>query len=158
MATLAVFDCMVFLQGAAKAEGPAGACLALAEEGAVTLCLSQEVLDEVREVLLRPKIQKKFPSLTADRVDAFLEAIRKRAQWFESVPHAATPLRDPDDAPYLDLAICGTAKYLVTRDNDLLDLMRDATFTASFPHLTIVEPVAFLNLLAAELTDEGMEG
>ena len=34
MATLAVFDCMAFLQGAAKAEGPAGACLALAEEGA----------------------------------------------------------------------------------------------------------------------------
>lgn len=151
MATLAVFDCMVFLQGAAKAEGPAGACLALAEEGAITLCLSQEVLDEVREVLLRPKIQRKFPSLTTDRVDAFLEAIRKKGLWLETVPHAATSLRDPDDAPYLDLAICARAKYLVTRDNDLLDLMRDATFTASFPHLHIIEPVTFLALLATEL-------
>ena len=158
MATLAVFDCMVFLQGAAKAEGPAGACLALAEQGAITLCLSQQILDEVREVLLRPKIQKKFPSLTTERVDAFLDAVRKKGLWFDAIPQAAASVRDPDDAPYLNLAICSTANYLVTRDNDLLDLMRDPTFTASFPHLTIVEPVAFLNLLALEQTNEGAGG
>ncbi|MBC7854742.1 MAG: putative toxin-antitoxin system toxin component, PIN family [Pirellulaceae bacterium] len=157
MATLAVFDCMVFLQGAAKAEGPAGACLKLVEEGAITLCLSQEVLDEVREVLLRPKMGRKFPSLTVDRVEAFLGALRTTGNWFDAVPAVAAALRDPDDAPYLNLAICAAAKYLVTRDNDLLELMRDATFIASFPHLTIIEPVAFLNLLAAELTDGGAE-
>lgn len=151
MATLAVFDCMVFLQGAARAEGPAGACLKLVEAGAITLGLSQQVLEEVREVLLRPKIQRKFPSLTADRVDAFVETLRKAGKWFDAVPAAAVSLRDPDDAPYLNLAICAGAKYLVTRDYDLLDLMRDAVFTTSFPHLTIVEPVAFLNLLATEL-------
>ena len=150
MATLAVFDCMVFLQGAARKQGPAGACLALAEVGAITLCLSQDVLQEVREVLLRPKIQRKFPSLTPDRVDAFLDVIQKKGLWFDTVPHTATPLRDPDDAPYLNLAICASANYLVTRDNDLLDLMRDATFTGSFPGLTITDPVTFLTLLATE--------
>lgn len=150
MATLAVFDCMVFLQAAARAEGPAGACLKLVEEGAITLCLSQEILAEVREVLLRPKIQRKFPSLTIDRVDCFLDALRKTSKWFDAVPPAATALRDPDDAPYLNLAICATAEYLITRDNDLLDLMRDAIFTTSFPHLAIVEPVAFLKQIAAK--------
>src|SRR5688500_2461602 len=140
---------MVFLQGAAKSEGPAGACLKLAEEGAVTLCLSQEVLDEVREVLLRPKIQRKFPSLTSDRVDAFLDALRKIAKWTDPVPQTATILRDPDDAPYLNLAIFAEASYLVTRDNATLDLMQDAKFTAQFPRLKIIDTVTFLAALAS---------
>ena len=50
----AVFDCMVFLQGAARRESPAGACLLLAELEAVELCLSEEILSEIRDVLARP--------------------------------------------------------------------------------------------------------
>ena len=51
-----VFDCMVFLQGAASPDGPAAACLRLAEKGHVELCVSSEILSEVRDVLTRPTL------------------------------------------------------------------------------------------------------
>ena len=55
--------------------------------------------------------------------------------------------RDPDDEPYLNLAIAVSADYLVTRDNDLLDLMQDSAFRVRFPSLTILDPVTALRLL-----------
>ena len=55
--------------------------------------------------------------------------------------------RDPDDEPYLNLAIAAGADYLVTWDKDLLDLMQDASFRAQYPRLTILNPVALLQIL-----------
>src|SRR6476620_4549751 len=100
-----VFDCMVFWQGAARAEGPAGACLQLLDHEAITLCISREILEEVREVLLRPRIQKKFSSLTPATIQAFLELVEQKGQVMETPAPAIANLRDPDDAPYLNLAI-----------------------------------------------------
>ena len=68
----AVFDCMVFLQGAARRGGPAGLCLSLAEAGAIRLFLSDEILAEVLDVLTRPELRRKFPILTEKYVDEFL--------------------------------------------------------------------------------------
>jgi putative PIN family toxin of toxin-antitoxin system len=144
-----VFDCMVFLQGAARESGPAAACVRLAEEGFVQLCLSQEVLDEVRDVLSRPKLQRKFPALTPERVAAFLEAVCRDAVLLEEVPPAVTLDRDPKDEKYLNLAVAAGAQVLVSRDNDLLDLQSESnpvgrTFREQYPHIRILDPVEFL--------------
>ena len=56
--------------------------------------------------------------------------------------------RDPKDEPYINLALAANADYLVTRDNDLLDLMNDSDFRQQFPGLTILDPVAFLRVLS----------
>ena len=40
----AVFDCMVFLQGAARSESAAGACLLLVELGVIELCVSEQIM------------------------------------------------------------------------------------------------------------------
>lgn len=45
------------------------------ERGRVTLCLSAEVLAEIRDVLSRPKLRQKFPALTDEAVDAFLASL-----------------------------------------------------------------------------------
>jgi predicted nucleic acid-binding protein len=65
------------------------------------------------------------------------------------VPDAFNFSRDPKDSKYLNLAIAGSAELVVSRDNDLLDLMRstDAESTAfrtAYPNIRIVDPVAFL--------------
>jgi predicted nucleic acid-binding protein len=41
------------------------------------------------------------------------------------VPRVFEYPRDPNDEPYINLAIPARAKYLVSRDKDLLDLMSD---------------------------------
>ncbi len=144
-----VFDCMVFLQGAARETSPARACLNLAEEGIVELCLSAPILAEVKDVLTRPETQKRFPDLTTPDVEEFLENISSQAVIYLNIPEEFRYPRDPKDEPYVNLALVARAKYLVTRDSDLLDLMDESTeegraFRFKYPFLTILDPVAFL--------------
>jgi putative PIN family toxin of toxin-antitoxin system len=146
----AVFDCMVFLQGAGRPAGPAGACLRLVDEGRVTLCVNADILAEVRDVLTRPKTRQRFPLLTPEWVETFVRAVESKALAFTEVPKAFPLERDPKDEPYLDLAIAASARYLVSRDSALLDLMTDESFRRRFPSLTILDPPAFLQAVSRE--------
>ena len=146
----AVFDCMVFVQAAGRPNGPARACFRLVNEGRVTLHVSAEILAEVRDVLARPKIQKKFPSLTPERIAEFVQNVKSKAVAASEVPKAFVLGRDPKDEPYLNLVLATEATYLVSRDSDLLDLMNDGDFRAQHPALTILDPVAFLRAIAAD--------
>jgi putative PIN family toxin of toxin-antitoxin system len=144
-----VFDCMVFLQAGARDSGPAAACLRLVEQGQVELCLSREVLEEVRDVLSRPKLRQKFSALTDDRVAAFLEALTRKGHLFQDVPPAVPLERDPKDAKYLDLAVAAGAQFIVSRDKDILDLRADdnpagRAFRERLPDVRILDPVELL--------------
>lgn len=139
-----VFDCMVFLQGAARATSPARACFHLIDDGRATLFVSAEILAEVRGVLARPKIQRKFPMLSPEWAETFVKNVELQAVAVANVPKWMTLERDPKDEPYLNLAIRVNANYLVTRDLDLLDLMKNSDFRQQYSVLRIVEPVAFL--------------
>ena len=113
---------MIFLQAAGRPLGPAAALLELVEIGALELFVSEACLEEIREVLARPSLQRKFPSLTIATVSDFLERIRLCSVLTNDVPSLFELDRDPKDAKYVDLAIAARADFLVTRDNDLLDL------------------------------------
>jgi predicted nucleic acid-binding protein len=58
MASLAtaVYDCMIFLQGAANPNGPAARAMQLVVTGSVRLFISEPILAEVRDVLARPSV------------------------------------------------------------------------------------------------------
>src|SRR5437870_9098449 len=99
--SIAVFDCVVYLQAAINDQGPAAACLTLAESGRVTLFASPAILAEVRDVLSRDKLRKKFPHLTDTRVEQFLQHIGHIAQLLSDVPSVFALERDPDDALYV---------------------------------------------------------
>ena len=150
MSDRAVFDCMVYLQAAANPSGPAFACFALVDAGKVTLCTSAPIFAEVRDVLNRPALRTKFPRLTAERVEAFLCNVEAKAVVLAEVPHVFSYPRDPDDEPYLNIAVAAGAKHLVSRDKDLLDLMSDSDFRSRFPDLTILDPVAFLQVVSGK--------
>ena len=145
---------MVFLQAAVSRHGPAFALLTLVEAGRLELLVNREILSELREVLLRPAVQQKFPLLSIEFVDAFLKHLESVAIPIESVPRIFQFGRDPDDEPYINLAVAGQAQYLVTRDRDLLDLTEQATPEARElrrvrPGLKILDPLMFLRELAA---------
>jgi len=112
----------------------------------VRLCLSPDVLAEWRDVLQRPKLRRKFPILTPEWVNSILTGLQAKAEVFPEVPRVVELPRDPKDEPYLNLAVASAARYLISRDKDLLDLMDRSlpegnAFRARFPQLLILDPV-----------------
>lgn len=149
-----VFDCMTFLQATTSPTGPSAACLRLVEAGRVRLVVSQPILDEVRNVLARPRIRKTNPHLTDESVDAFLAHVTVLAPPAPAPAAAFSYSRDPKDEPYLNLAIEAGVGLLVSWDNDLLDLMRPddpdgQRLRTIAPGLTVVTPPDLLSLLKA---------
>lgn len=147
-----VYDCMIYLQAATNELGAAGECLRVAELGRVELCVSPEVTAEVRDVLTRPKTLKKFRSLTPELLRKFFRRLAGCSTVMATVPKVVTLQRDPKDEKYLNLAVAANATAVVSRDNDLLDLMKTddpdgVAFRAAHPTINILDPAAFLATL-----------
>jgi putative PIN family toxin of toxin-antitoxin system len=147
----AVFDCNIFFQATRNANGPAAKAFRLLDRGVFTLFVSHTILDEVRETFTDVEIRAKNRWLTDEVVDALLQHLSSKATLLQDVPNRFSYARDPDDAHYVNLALAARAKYLVTRDKDLLDLMNDEAFRHQYPDLTILDPVAFLQRLPQKL-------
>jgi predicted nucleic acid-binding protein len=89
--------------------------------------------------------------LTDESVLDFLDHLVDKGHMVEDVPRVYQYKRDPDDEPFLDLAIATQASFIVSRDNDLLDLMKDDDFRKAYPDLAIVDPPSFLAHVRSEL-------
>jgi predicted nucleic acid-binding protein len=85
---------MVFLQFAVRV-GRAHATFQALRDGRATLCISAELIAEVRDVLSRPSITAKFPALTPQRLAQFLDEINLLATNFDPIPGAFTWPRPP---------------------------------------------------------------
>ncbi len=90
MSRRAVFDAMVFLQAGANPTGPGGACFALARSGKLALITSPETVAELRDLLARPNVRKKFPHLTDEVADGLIAEIERIGA---GVPRCASRLR-----------------------------------------------------------------
>ena len=150
-----VFDCMVYLQATVSEFGPAASLLRLVDSDALSLFVSAEILEEVRDVLSRPKIRRKNRDINDERMDALIKRISGNATVIKDVQQHFIYLRDPKDEKYINLAVEAEAEYIVSRDKDLLDLMTsDADeckdFRRRFSSLKIIEPVVFLKKVISE--------
>jgi len=102
--TRAVFDCVILPQAAARRTGPAAECLQAVRDGRLKLFLSPDILAEVQDVLSRPRTFRKFPALTPEAVDVFLEDLANNAApcvscsswaWLWWAPRAESKRRPP---------------------------------------------------------------
>ena len=98
-------------------------------------------VEEVGEVLVRPKITKKY-RITPGNRQAFLGLLRAEAVL---LPHEAAPgiCRDRDDDYLLGCASSGGADYLVTGDDDLLAVRQ-------YGDVVIVDARTFLAVLSMQ--------
>ena len=152
---LAVYDCMLFFRAVSRPDR-VRPLFEFVQSGAVTLCLSPDVLAEIRGVLTRPKLLAKYSALTPQAVDAFLAHYLRSAKWISEVPEHYVLARDPKDSKYLNLAITAMAPHLVTDDRDLLDLMKPQStvgidFRNRFPGVQILTPAAFESAVGSAL-------
>ncbi|MBI5301475.1 MAG: putative toxin-antitoxin system toxin component, PIN family [Chloroflexi bacterium] len=87
--------------------------------------VSLPLLDELSEVLTRPRITRKY-SIQASDVEELLQLMIRRSHII--VPTGSVrECRDPDDDLILETAILGQAQYAVSRDDDIkrdLDLIK----------------------------------
>jgi uncharacterized protein len=144
-----VFDCNVLVQALAFAGSPAARALDLMETGTVEVYVSRATLAELRRVLKYDEVLAISPHMTPLRISAFVKRLAYRATRLRRVIPTFSFGRDPDDVPYLDLALAARADFLVTRDADMLWLMTGhTTFCKEFRRKThplqILEPVSFL--------------
>lgn len=148
-----IFDCMIFLQAVLSRKSVAYKLFEHLETNSFTLFISQEILDEIIDVLSRPKIRAKYSQITDELVETFLQRIVKKAVLIKSVSSTFQYSRDPKDEKYLNLAMTIQADYIISRDKDLLDLMTDISvegkeFRQKSRPLKIVEPLEFLEIIA----------
>ena len=103
-----VLDTNVLVSGLLNPHGPPGRIVQMVIAGRISLCYDTRVFCEYREVLLRPE----FP-FVAHEVQALLEQIRVAGELLAAA-HLPATLPDPDDAPFLEVAIAGRVEYLIT--------------------------------------------
>lgn len=147
-----VFDCNIIWQSFFFGNGVSAKCKKLVDDGVITLFLSSEVLEEMREVMTRPEFLAKFQTVTETMVEKYLEQLARKSVFIRSVPKKFKLSRDEDDEPYINLAIESKADYIVTRDSDLLDLMtgyevESKEFRQKTRPLKVVEPLEFLKIV-----------
>ena len=85
--------------------------------GRFDVVISLAILEEVAEVLMRPRIRDKY-ELSEDKIESFLRLLQERARHVE-LSSRLHLCRDPDDDQILETALLGGAQLLVSRDDDL---------------------------------------
>jgi len=79
--------------------------------------VSVPLLDELAEVLARPRIRDKY-GLAEDEIAEFLRLLAQRS--LQIMPKGELHVcRDPDDDLLLETALLGGARYVVSRDDDI---------------------------------------
>jgi len=105
---IVVIDTNVLVSGLLNPHGPPGQIVRLVASSALRLCYDARILVEYTEVLSRPRF-----AFDTRQVDALLAHIR--TEGVLTAPHLlARHLPDPDDEPFLEAAIVGNARYLIT--------------------------------------------
>jgi putative PIN family toxin of toxin-antitoxin system len=103
-----VLDTNVLVAGILNPHGPPGRLVDLVFAGDLTLLADDRILSEYDDVLRRSR----FGFRTED-VAAVMAFIRLTAE-VAPVPPLAVTLPDPDDLPFLEVAVAGEAGLLIT--------------------------------------------
>jgi putative PIN family toxin of toxin-antitoxin system len=103
-----VLDTNVLVAGLLSPFGPCGEIVRMVSSGEPALCFDARILSEYNDVLKRPKFR-----FEQDKIDALIDFIVTRGQVIASSP-LPNPLPDPDDEPFLAVAIAGRVACLVT--------------------------------------------
>ena len=130
-----VFDTGVLISAALfKDSAPSQALRTAIKRG--VLLASVDTLEELRQVLARPKFDRYLQASTRRR---FLAAVIHRAS-IVRIDSRLSICRDPGDDKFLELAVNGQASAIITGDDDLLVLN-------PFQGIAIITPAEFLRQL-----------
>lgn len=134
----AVVDTNILVRSIIKPQGSVGPVLQRLRRREYTLLLSRATLDELVDVLHRPRLRVKY-SLTDSGLRAVIRLIVLRSELVRPNERVAV-CRDPKDDMFLEVAAAGNADVIVSGDEDLLIL-------DPYAGIPIVSPGRFLAML-----------
>jgi len=140
-----VVDTNILVRAVIKPSGTVGPVLLRLRHGEYTLLYAQSFLEELIDVLNRPRIRDKY-HLTDQDIQTVVSLILLRGEAVvppENEKKRITTCRDPKDDKFLEVAVAGSADVIVSGDQDLLVLH-------PFAGIPILPPAAFLQMLDAE--------
>jgi len=103
-----VLDTNVLVSGLLTPFGPSGEIARMVFSGELILYIDARILSEYQDVLHRPKFK-----FNKDHIGTLLDFIKQYGQFISSSP-LKNRLPDPDDEPFLEVAIAGKVISLVT--------------------------------------------
>ncbi len=103
-----VVDTNVIVSGLLSPFGGPAEIIQMASSGTLQLCYDARILSEYQAVLRRPKFR-----FDETHVDAFLDQVKAGGHWVAVKP-LAKRLPDPDDEPFLEVALAAEARCLIT--------------------------------------------
>ncbi len=115
------------------------------EDGDFSVVISVSMLEELADVLNRPKIKDKF-KIEEEDIAKLLFLIEDRAEDV-NISGNVTICRDKDDDIIIETAIKGKAEYLVTRDDDI-KFDRKVSLFLSQHGVTVISLSKFLTLIS----------
>lgn len=110
-------DTNVWISALLNPQGFPARVLNALKEGRFKLILSEPLVDELLDVLTRPRLVEKYGLAPTD-VAEFAALLEEKAERVEATGELRI-CRDPKDDMVIETAIQGKADYLVSRDDDV---------------------------------------
>ncbi len=141
----AVVDTNILVRALIRPQGTVGPVLLHLRRGAYTLLYSDATLEELVDVLNRPRIRDKYGLSEAD-IRTVVALILLRGEYVvpRETIHAS---RDPYDNKFLEVAVSRRADAIVSGDEDL-------RVPSPFRGIPVVSPREFLEMLKSAETKE----
>ncbi len=133
----AVFDTNIWVSALRK-QGNPYRCVLLVALGVVVSVTCDELLDELRQVLL---VKFKFPQ---ELVERHIAAIRSLSEVVAITGQLKVVSDDPEDDKVVECAVVGKADYIVSGDKHLLALKQ-------YGSIAIVKAAEFLKIVQATI-------
>ena len=134
----AVIDTNIVVRALIRPQGTVGPVLLRLRRGDYTLLYAPPLLEELVDVLNRPRLRRKY-HLTSHDIQTVVSLLLLRGEAITPTERI-TVCRDPRDDKFLEVAVAGQADALVSGDEDLLVLH-------PFRGIPIVPPAEFLKML-----------
>jgi len=134
----AVLDPNVLVSAAISTAGPPRQIITAWVDGRFELIASAALLDELRDVLQRPRFRR---WISAELASEFIAGLEQDAVNLDDPPELQGVSPDPDDDYLIALARAASARYLVSGDRHLLDL--------ADPDPPVLTPRRFVELLGS---------
>ena len=147
MAVRAVIDTNIWVSSLLNPHGYPAKLRKAFEEGLIEVIISEPILEEIADVLSRPRIKNKY-GVTETDIRELLILIEERSDHV-LVSGDINICRDMDDNLIIETALKGKAKYLVSRDDDVkMDI--EVTEFLSGSGISVLSVARFLRLMGKD--------